>query len=225
MDHPISIENRSFRLYQDAASMLNWLQSETGQSYIIVPDQHFGYTVVKNIQAPSSSSLNENGLVNRRFRQSLLGFLEYYVWLVIGIVFYVNANGLLDHLTAIEVVAFISRWIPFSTLLFVTRLIGIVAMIKGLSFLYSYYAEQLFFERDGVVFSKGIIGRDQLQIRYSDIKTVEIHQGIIDRFLSIGTLELDTAGRAGSDDIVFHHLPNPSAIRKQLQAIIDQSFR
>jgi len=95
-------------------------------------------------------------------------------------------------------------------------------LLYGLRFIYSYYAVKLWFDDDGVVMKKGIIAQDQIQIRFGDIKTIGVHQSIINRLLGIGTLHLDSAGTNGTVDIVFNNLIDPVYMRRRLQYLIDQ---
>lgn len=98
---------------------------------------------------------------------------------------------------------------------------GLAIALYSLRFVYRYFALKLWFDQDGVVLKTGIIAQQQVQIRYTDIKTISVKQTIIDRLLGIGTIHLDSAGTNGTVDIVFDNLLNPVELRVRLQQWID----
>jgi uncharacterized membrane protein YdbT with pleckstrin-like domain len=67
---------------------------------------------------------------------------------------------------------------------------------------------------------KGIIAQDHVQIRFPDIKTIGVHQSILERLLGIGKLHLDSAGTNGEVDIVFNNLVNPDYLRRRIMSFI-----
>jgi uncharacterized membrane protein YdbT with pleckstrin-like domain len=73
--------------------------------------------------------------------------------------------------------------------------------------------------------TKGIIARDQVKIRFDDIKTVGINQGIIERLLGIGTIHLASAGTNGEVDIIFRNLVNPVQVRQRVQKLMHSFSR
>jgi uncharacterized membrane protein YdbT with pleckstrin-like domain len=104
-------------------------------------------------------------------------------------------------------------------------IIGGLLLIYSLRFVYSYFALNLRFEPDGMMVTKGIIARDQVKIRFDDIKTVGINQGIIERLLGIGTIHLASAGTNGEVDIIFRNLVNPVQVRQRVQKLMHSFSR
>ena len=54
------------------------------------------------------------------------------------------------------------------------------------------------FERSEIVIKKGIITKTEKHIPYRTITNVSARAGIYDRFLGIGTVEIETAGKSGT---------------------------
>jgi uncharacterized membrane protein YdbT with pleckstrin-like domain len=69
----------------------------------------------------------------------------------------------------------------------------------------------------GVEVKEGILSLRQVvtKIRYEDIRSVEIDQGVIDRMLDIGTLEISTASTSGIE-CVLEGVEAPEEVRDML---------
>jgi len=72
---------------------------------------------------------------------------------------------------------------------------------------------------------KGILAQSQVQIRFSDIKTIGVQQGILDRLMGIGTVHLDSAGTNGTVDIEFKNTIDPIRMRRNIQILIDNHIK
>lgn len=158
---------------------------------------------------------------NRAYRQAIRGFIPHYSECVIGILLIANPYAVWGWIFAFLNIQTIPEWFSLAEWGEGFRFGGFLLLLYGLRFIYSYYAVKLWFD-DGVVMKKGIIAQDQIQIRFGDIKTIGVHQSIINRLLGIGTLHLDSAGTNGTVDIVFNNLINPVYMRRRLQHLIDQ---
>lgn len=219
----INITNLSFADFDDAMSMCRILVRETGNQYTVMPDNHLGFTAVrqqepnKNIQENTIETINEN------YRQSFRGFIGHYLEIGAGLVLFNAPDVILAWVVSWPWLGVHHLQLPdIAGLADIIRWSGCLLALYGSRFIYSYYAVKLFFDNDGIILRKGIISLDQVQIRYRDIKTISVHQHILNRLLGIGTLHLDSAGTNGNVDIAFDNIKNPVFLRRHIQQIIDR---
>lgn len=227
-DNHINLRFKSFARFDDAMAMCDLLNKETGDKYTVVSDNYLGFTARRcqeNRQKQQQNSVEIYDHNNRVYRQAFRGFIPNYSVCAIGILLIANPYTLLGWIFALLNIQTIPEWFSLPEWGEGFRLGGFLLLPYGLRFIYSYYAIKLWFDDDGVVMKKGIIAQDQIQIRFGDIKTIGVHQSIINRLLGIGTLHLDSAGTNGTVDIVFNNLINPVYMRRRLQHLIDQSAK
>jgi hypothetical protein len=227
-DNHINLRLKSFARFDDAMTMCDLLNKETGDKYTVVSDNYLGFTARRcqeNRQKQQQNPVETYDPNNRAYRQAFRGFIPHYSECVIGILLIANPYTVLGWIFAFLNIQTIPEWFSLAEWGEGFRLGGFLLLPYGLRFIYSYYAVKLWFDDDGVVMKKGIIAQDQIQIRFGDIKTIGVHQSIIDRLLGIGTLHLDSAGTNGTVDIVFNNLINPVYMRRRLQHLIDQSAK
>jgi uncharacterized membrane protein YdbT with pleckstrin-like domain len=98
-------------------------------------------------------------------------------------------------------------------------------LLYGLRFIYSYYSVNHYFDNDGVILVKGIIAQNQVQIRFGDIKTISVHQGIVERLLGFGTVHLASASTHGEVDIILNNVTNPTELRIRIQQLTETAKR
>ena len=70
---------------------------------------------------------------------------------------------------------------------------------------------------DEVALDTGIFKRKSIEISYSSLRTVEVTQTILQRLLNLGDLSIASSGTGGYE-IVVPNMPNPNAIRNEIQA-------
>lgn len=87
-----------------------------------------------------------------------------------------------------------------------------ILLFNLLSMFYSYYSIVLIVDNEGVTLRKGIIAREFISIRFSEIKTIGVKQGILARLLNVGNLEFASSGSDGVD-IIFTNIVNPGATK------------
>ena len=226
IDNPINLRLNSFASFDDAMAMCELLGRETGSEYTVMPDTQLGFTA-KRVGSNSNPRKNtrETGLRNREFRQAWRGFIPNYLQILIGILLVINPYkgiGLLFSLLEIDT---IPVWFNLKGVGECVALAGGLLMLYGLRFIYSFYAEKLYIDDDSFIIKKGIIAQSQVQIRFGDIKTIGVNQGILDRLLGIGTIHLDSAGTNGTVDIEFNNMIDPAEIRRNIQRMIDDYFQ
>ena len=81
---------------------------------------------------------------------------------------------------------------------------------------YKRYSVLLTVKDDEVAFEDGFFSKSSTEVKIRDIKSIEVHQTLLDRLLGVGTLKLATAGTAGWE-ISVGYLLNPHAIREDIQ--------
>jgi len=113
-------------------------------------------------------------------------------------------------------------WINGSALVSGTRLlVGVWTAWLIVSILLNFYGTALVVDEQGVTLKKGIITRDETNVRFDEIRTIGLKQGILDRLLNIGMLEFASSG-TDEMDIRFFNIPNPQGVKKEIEAIIRQ---
>ena len=221
--NPINLRLKSFARFDDAMTLCELLNQETGNDYTVMTDNNLGFTIKRSQEnRPQEQKLVETYDPDKReYRPALKGFIPHYSEIAIGILLITNPYTVLDWIFASLHIQTMPEWFILPGWGEAFRFGGFLLLLYGLRFIYSYYAIKLCFDDDGVVLKKGIISQDQVQIRFGDIKTIGVHQGILDRLLGIGTLRLDSAGTNGTVDIIFNNLINPVYMRRRIQYLID----
>ncbi len=72
---------------------------------------------------------------------------------------------------------------------------------------------------DGIEQRQGILSRDSTSIRLSDIRSINLKQGIIARLFNVGTLEFSSAGTDGID-IRFADVAGPLKIKRWIESLL-----
>lgn len=223
-------ETVNFRLnscasFDDAIALSELLSRETGESYTVLVDNHLGFTARRSgVSAPpvvAKRASRPLTMGKSIYRQSFLGFLGQYLQIAVGALVLGRTTDFLRLLFAAVEISEVPPWMDISAVLVGTRLLGLVVLLYGLRFIYIYLSRKLLFADDGIILKKGIIAQDQVLIRFADIKSLAVRQGILDRLLGIGSLHLDSAATNGDVDIIFDNIAAPVAMRDQIQGLID----
>lgn len=109
-----------------------------------------------------------------------------------------------------ELLVNITQWTGIAISIIITAIIAI-----------PFFGTQFVVGQTGITLKQGIIARETLQVRFSEIRTIGMKQGIFDRLLNIGLLEFTSAGSDGVD-IRFHNIANPKSVRDTLQTYVNQ---
>ncbi|MEM4336271.1 MAG: PH domain-containing protein [Candidatus Anstonellales archaeon] len=84
-------------------------------------------------------------------------------------------------------------------------LYAFVAIFAGISTIFAvFYARMTSLDIDeyGVVLQSGILIRNKTTIPFSRIDNIKTLRGIFDRLLGLGSLEIDTPGKAGAEVVI-----------------------
>ncbi len=68
---------------------------------------------------------------------------------------------------------------------------------------------------------RGLVARNQKAVRISDMRSVELRQGVVQRLLNIGDLAFYSAGSA-SAEVLFKGIKNPAIVRDDIQRLLDE---
>ena len=88
---------------------------------------------------------------------------------------------------------------------------GLIALGLVLTLGYRYLASVYVIGSESVAVRFGLIARESLSIRYSDIRSVGLKQSLVDRLINIGTLEFASAGTGGVD-IRFRNIADRKSV-------------
>ena len=111
-------------------------------------------------------------------------------------------------------------WINGGALVSWTRLVvGIWTGWLILTILLNYYGTTLIVDHRGVTLRKGIVTRDETNVRFNEIRTIGLRQGILDRLLGIGILEFAASG-TDDVDIRFFNIANPAGVKVEIESIV-----
>lgn len=154
---------------------------------------------------------------DKTYRPALRAFLTEWFITAICLVFWLFPEGMLSMFINNETLANLHDW-PW-----------MVEVIQWLSFLcliyfsgkilLSWMANRFHLKANIVESSKGIVARNTASVRYNHIRSVEIVQGVIDRILDTGRIELATAGSADVE-IIFSRVASPLEIKNDINARI-----
>jgi len=225
-DNPINLRLNSFASFDDAMAMCELLGRETGSEYTVMPDTQLGFTtkrVGSNIDPRKIA--RETGIQNQEFRQAWRGFISNYLQILIGMLLIINPYQWIGLVFSLLEIDTIPAWFNLKGVGEFVAFGGGLLIVYGLRFIYSFFAEKLYIDDDSFIIKKGIIAQSQVQIRFGDIKTIGVNQGILDRLLGIGTIHLDSAGTNGTVDIEFNNMIDPVSIRRNIQRMIDDYYQ
>lgn len=122
----------------------------------------------------------------------------------------------LDHLRVLlyDLIGRTFAWDP------VMLLFGWTAFVIGLIGLfrigYNLLSRSYFIGPKGVEATFGVIARDQTRIEFKHVRGVKLRQGIVQRLMGYGTIEIATSGSEGSE-IHFFDIARPRRILSVLR--------
>ena len=93
-------------------------------------------------------------------------------------------------------VVYIFHWEIINSIIFYSVLIFIIIIIMIIAFIYSRTMRFEIFSNE-VVEKKGVINRAEKHVSYRTVTNISTRYGIFDKLFKIGTVEIETAGKAG----------------------------
>ena len=85
--------------------------------------------------------------------------------------------------------------------------------VAMLLFYFRYHTMRYKFDEDGIHMSWGILMRHEIMLNYSRIQDIQLHSNVIERWLGLTRIEVQTAAGASDSEMTLEGLPNPEAMR------------
>ena len=80
-------------------------------------------------------------------------------------------------------------------------------------FYFRYHTMRYKFDEEGIHLSWGILMRHEIMLNYSRIQDIQLHSNVIERWLGLTRIEVQTAAGASDSEMTLEGLPNPEAMR------------
>ena len=85
--------------------------------------------------------------------------------------------------------------------------------VTMLLFYFRYHTMHYKFDEEGIHMSWGILMRHEIMLNYSRIQDIQLHSNVIERWLGLTRIEVQTAAGASDSEMTLEGLPNPEAMR------------
>ena len=240
-----NLNRMPFADFDSAARMRDLLIKESGNIYQVEQygreiDDREGFVVVRNDTLPRHTSLgtdqqtdknltnsvddiepsvaSSNAIDIHEYRPALRSYLMYFPLFFSCLCLFVFAYELWSLVLSVIGIDVSSGVVNMGLLVQISQaLTAAILLFNLLSMLYSYYSIVLIVDNEGVSLRKGIIAREFISIRFSEIKTIGVKQGILARLLNVGNLEFASSGSDGVD-IIFTNIVNPGATKNHINS-------
>jgi putative membrane protein len=80
-------------------------------------------------------------------------------------------------------------------------------------FYFRYHTLRYKFDEEGIHMSWGILMRHEIMLNYSRIQDIQLHSNVIERWLGLTRIEVQTAAGASDSEMTLEGLPSPEALR------------
>lgn len=218
-------DGRPFTDFAIAEQVAAVLSRETGEQFVITSHDG-GYGLARQPRATADATqqgeMNDSDFKERWLRPSWRSQLSKVFSIALGSLLFAFSDQLLILLQVDRLVVVAGDIIKVSAsdifsllstgVSVVGLLIAVVAIIRALLFIYSHH---YYIGPWGIEANTELIAKDQRRIEYKHIRGVNLRQGIIERLLGIGTLDVATSGSVESE-VQFLGVSNP---RKLLEIL------
>ena len=85
--------------------------------------------------------------------------------------------------------------------------------VTMLLFYFRYHTMRYKFDEEGIHMSWGILMRHEIMLNYSRIQDIQLHSNVIERWLGLTRIEVQTAAGASDSEMTLEGIPNPEAMR------------
>jgi len=99
-----------------------------------------------------------------------------------------------------------------SAVFWVMFLMGLIVMA------YRRFSHLYYIEDDRIEHRTGIIAKNVKSVRLSDLRNVNLDQGVVERLLGIGTLEFSSAGGSGIE-VRWLGVKRPTRLKSEVEAL------
>ena len=243
-----NLDKKPFPSFEMAAKMRDLLMNESPYHYQVQllqeGNEDAGFVVKRksgrqeeadshqemNIESLFRSEQNKTGLTAKKVRKQVYrpALRVYYLYIPLVILACILTFFAVDlWIIILSFAGFkeLPPWVNGDLLITITQWVGVIWMVKlFLNVLFTYYGTALLIGKNGITYKRGILTRDVTNVRFSEIKTIGLRQGIFDRILNIGILEFASSG-TDDVDIRFINIANPAGVKADIEDIIEQFQR
>src|ERR1051325_10345000 len=85
--------------------------------------------------------------------------------------------------------------------------------VTMLLFYFRYHTMRYKFDEEGIHMSWGILMRHEIMLNYSRIQDIQLHSNVIERWLGLTRIEVQTAAGAADSEMTLEGLPDPEGMR------------
>src|SRR6516164_7845654 len=85
--------------------------------------------------------------------------------------------------------------------------------VTMLLFYFRYHTMRYKFDAEGIHMSWGILMRHEIMLNYSRIQDIQLHSNVVERWLGLIRIEVQTAAGTSDSEMTLEGLPNPEAMR------------
>jgi len=196
------------------------LARETGRQYAVSSHQEGGYGLARQSSEPQPMDDAFEAFWFRPAWRSQLGKLFP---LVLGVILFSYSDQILallqiDRLALlVDDLLRVSAAKAFALVSKAVSLFGLsIAALAAFRALFFIFSHHYYIGPWGIEANTELVARDQRRIEYRHIRGVNLRQGIIDRLLGIGTLDIATSG-AEESEVQFIGVGNPNRLLEILR--------
>ena len=180
--------------------------------------------IQKNLQSTKQQSDLISEVQNKTYHPALRTYLLQTPLALVELVMVLFPVELWIVILSVTGIKGLPLWIDGDWLVNSTQIVGTVCLVWQLSgILINYYGTALVIDSRGISYKQGLLTRDIINVRFAEIRTIGLRQGILDRLLNIGILEFASSG-TDDVDIRFINIANPAGVKAEIEAIIEQQI-
>jgi len=153
----MNLRMNSFASFDDAMDMCELLSRETGDEYTVMPDNHLGFTanrIQSSIKKSNKKGEIESEFNARELRQAWRGFITNYFEIFLGLLLIMNPYRVMGWVFYCLSIETLPEWLNLKGVGDLLGLGGVLLILYGLRFIYSYFAEKLYIDEDGIILKK-----------------------------------------------------------------------
>ncbi|GAB4355709.1 MAG: hypothetical protein Kow0060_07860 [Methylohalobius crimeensis] len=215
-----------FERFDRAAWLRDVLTDRTGESWRIQKVEG-GFAVVGSERKTVPEGTNTPDMTSFdsvTIRQALRVSLPFYLpFLLLGALLGLAPVLAIRTVLVAMHLPGLPAWLDPALVIGFLRLAGWgVAILSALALFLPWFAHRYVVTPEGVEQSIGIIARETHRVRFGDIRSIGLKQGLIARLFNIGTLEFSAAGTDGVD-VRFVNIVSPMKIREWIERLSNRS--
>jgi membrane protein YdbS with pleckstrin-like domain len=235
----LNLDQKPFASFDRAAKMRDLLINESVHHYRVelfeTGNESAGFMVTRGGKVQGAHAINHHSnheevdpriqVLHKVYHPALRTYLLHIPVIIIGLLLVLFAVEVWMFALFLLGIKGLPGWIDGGVLVNITQIAGsmfIVWLLSGI--LINYYGTSLVIDIRGISFKRGILTRDVTNVRFAEIRTIGLRQGILDRLLNIGILEFASSG-TDDVDIRFINIANPAGVKAEIEAIIEQRIQ